>query len=640
MTSASKDQPINIDFLRIGDAPAQQGFPSEERQYRVHVRDRQGKVISFPWQDSTVHEDLSRMMSSNPDREVLKRLGRKLRICLDKTNWPLVEQEIERRLKAQQPIDIVISSDSSEIYALPWELLELSRSGRWLGELPNCLIHYDWTQESAHEPRLPRPGRVLFAWSDAGGQVPFQHHEEVIKNALLRTTLPCTLELNVLERVSPRSLKRALRDPDNPVTVLHLLCHGTKTGNGAPALALNRDGEESGAARVDATEFQQFFPPDAPPRLVVLCVCQSGDAGAPHILGGLAHNLHRQDIPAVIASRMPLSCNGSNLLTRVLYEELFAGSGDLRQAFLKARSETQADQRRTDWLSLQLYARRHSNEAFDPLCLQPRPGTGSSQGEVVLICHEALDKVSQKPELAGRRLRKVVYVDQTPLLKQRQWENLEAAVKSLADPEGKLQRALAEPEAEFGYYGLPFIPLGALAGFLAGRSRRVHVFELDRVTKQFVWPKGGDFPELTCEEQPGKAKTGALRLRLSISSKVELAECQKVLPDKKVRLDLHFTLPDPTPGLVRSEEQARAYVELLRAAIHRYKQDRAIKSIHIFAAIPVSITFLLGQELSATWFPEPYVYNFGQGETPGYKWRLNLRAAHQGKPSVKIFNKR
>lgn len=639
MASAPNDKLFNIDIVSIGTHTDQPSFPSEGRQYRVHVRDREGATVTFPWQDATIHEDLSAMMSSNPDQEVIKRLGIKLRTFLDDTNWSKIESEVEHRIMAQQPVDIVISSNAPEIYALPWEFLVVKRSNRPLGAHHNCLIHYDWIEEPSYEPRLPRSGLVLLAWSDAGGQVPFQAHEEALTKAFAKAKLPCALKLKVLQRATPKMLKLALNDSENPVTVLHLLCHGAKTGSGAPSLMLNRDGEEDGVARVDAAAFQQYFPPSTPPRLVVLSICQSGDSGAPHILGGFAQNLHRQDIPAVIASRLPLSCDGSKLLTHELYDDLLAGSGDLRQAFLKARSKIALQQRRSDWISLQLYARRNHPEAFDPLCLQPRPRSGSAQSDVVLICHEALSKVPQKPEFPNKRIRKTYYIKQTPLLDQRQWENLGQAIKDMIDPEGDLKQALAEPDAEFAYYGLPYIPLGALAGFLAGRNRHVHVFELERTTKQFTWRQGGDAPALTIDPQPGQATRGALRLRLSISNKVDLADCQRVLPDKKVTLDLHFALPDPKPDLIHSEEQARAYIEILRDKIHTYTQSLNIQSIHIFASIPVSITFLLGQQLSSTWFPTPYVYNFGKDESPRYKWRLNLRAAAQGKPSIRIFRK-
>lgn len=636
MTATPRAKEITLDFRFTGSTEDEQGFPSESREYEVFVRDRTCKLSSFPWQDSRVREDFAELMTSSPDPAVLKRFAKRLRRFLDGTNWPLAEAEIERRAKERQSIDIVISSNAPEIYALPWELLELEASGRWLGELDECLIRYDWTQEPLHEPRLPEPGRILLAWSDAGGGVPFSEHEQAIRAACEKTML----QVDVLPRVTHSLLKKALADPGRPVTILHLLCHGTVTRSGAYGLALNREDMDSIPDRIDATELQQFFPSHTPPRLVILCICRSGDAGEPHILGSLAQNLHRQDIPAVIASRMPLSCLGSNLFTQVLYTELLSGGGDLRAAFLRAKRALLVEQRRKDWVSLQFYARRRHEEAFDPLGLRVPSETGAPRRELVLICHEAYDKVSSAPEPIGWHVRKVVHLDQTPLLKQRQWENLEAAVESLASPEGELQRALTEPETEFGYYGFPFVPLGVLAGFLAGRSRRVHVFEPDPVTKRFAWSQGGAYPELKVEEQPGKAKSGAVRLRISISSEVALSDCRKVLPDRSVSLDLHVKVDAPAPELVRSEAQARAYAEVLRDAIYRKcaERERPIKSIHVFAAVPVSIAFLLGQGLSATWLPDCHVYNYGFREKPPYKWRLCLQAAFHRERSIEIFN--
>lgn len=640
MTSTPKAKEITLDFFLDGPATAQHGFPSEERTYQVQVFERTPKRASFNWGTPELREALAALETSNPEPTTFKYLGKRLREFLDETNWPRAEEEIDRRAQEGQPTNIVISSDAPELYSLPWELLELKRTGAHLGGLPDCLIHHDWQHPPSHEPRLPAPQRILFAWSPAGGGVPFEEHEQALQAALGKAKLPFSPQLEVLPRVNHRVLKEALSDPERPVAILHLLCHGTETRSGAYGLALSSEDPDGPPARIDAAELQRYFLPNAPPRLVVLSVCQSGDVGAPHILGNLAQNLHRQDIPAVIASRMPLSCDGSILFAQTLYAELLSGGGDLRTAFLKARRALDVQQRRKDWASLQFYARRGHEEAFDPFGLWLPKGTAAPRRELVLIRHEAYGHVTSTPELTDWHVRKVVSLAQTSLLKQRQWENLETVVESMTAPDGELQRALAEPETELGYYGFPYVPLGALAGFLAGRHRRVQVFEPDPVTKRFTWSQAGNPPKLKCEEQPGKAKSGALRLRISLTSEVALADCRKVLPDRSVSLDIHIKVDTPTQGLVRSEAQAREYAEALRDIIHKKCADRErpIKSIHVFAAIPVSIAFLLGQELHATWLPDCHVYNYGHREEPRYKWRLCLQAAFHRERSIEIFN--
>lgn len=640
MASELKRLVVTLDFFSNGNEVVQYGFPSEQRAYQVRIMEHPPERAEFPWQDPELRRSLSQLEQPNPEPTALKLLGKRLRDFLDKTAWPRVEVEIERRIKAQppQPVDIVISSNVREIYALPWELLELKSIERWVGTFENCLICYDAASQSFHESHLPTSGRILFAWSDAGGGVPAPEQLKSIHDARGKAVQVPALEIEELPRVTRRRLKGALADPGRPVSILHLLCHGAKMQNGAYGITLSRESEDGGADRIDATELQRFFPAHMPPRLVVLCVCQSGDAGPPHILGSLVQNLHRQGIPAVIASRMPLSVEGANLFTQELYTELIAKGADLRTAFLKTRSKLDLEQKRKDWASLQLYVRGRHEEAFDPLCRRVPLSADRARPDLVLIRHEAFDKISAAPDVGDWHLRKEVRIDQTPALKQRQWDNLEPEIERLVAPQGDLQRALSEPETEFGYYGLPFVPLATLAGYLAGRSRRVHVFEPDPVTKQLVWEKEGSYPGLEREEQPGTAQVGAVRLRISISFPVDLADCRKVLPDLKVRLDLHFRLEAPRPGVVRQEAQARAYAQVLRDKLYQLvDQDHSIKSLHVFAAVPVSVAFLLGQELSATWLPICYIYNFDRGESPRYKWRLCLRAAARGKRSVKVF---
>jgi hypothetical protein len=119
-----------------------------------------------------------------------------------------------------------------------------------------------------------------------------------------------------------------------------------------------------------------------------------------------------------------------------------------------------------------------------------------------------------------------------------------------------------------------------------------------------------------------------------------LEDCQQVLPDPEVALDLHFTLPAPRRGSVRREEQLKAYVQQIQDTLDQYisgSPPRPLKSVHVFAAVPVSVAFHLGRALAATWLPECFIYNYGKLEQPAYKWRLSLQAAAQGRRSVKIF---
>ncbi len=304
------------------------------------------------------------------------------------------------------------------------------------------------------------------------------------------------------------------------------------------------------------------------------------------------------------------------------------------------------DSKSKDWASLQLYAREWDDEALDPFRRSVPPSSDSTtpRRELVLICHEAYAKahVTLEPEdapalFAHRKVREAI-IDQTQALEGRQWKKLGAQVKRLASPKGELRRILLERDTELVYYGFPFVPLAALVGYLA-KTRHVHVFEYVREVGRFTWVReaNGSFPPLLVEKKEGESGSAA-RIRLSISAPVRLEDCQQVLPESDVRLELHFSLEFPQRGSVRREEHVRAYAQQIRTMLDQHVVGNPeIKSVHVFAAVPVSIAFCLGQALTATGLPACCVYNYGGEEQPRYKWRLWIQAAATGQDSVDVF---
>src|SRR6185295_3690003 len=68
-----------------------------------------------------------------------------------------------------------------ELFALPWELTRLSSDRCPIGDLPECVIQYEWARRRRLlAPEAGGPGRVLFAWSDAGGDVPVDGHRQAL----------------------------------------------------------------------------------------------------------------------------------------------------------------------------------------------------------------------------------------------------------------------------------------------------------------------------------------------------------------------------------------------------------------------------------------------------------------------------
>ena len=650
MSSVQPPLEIILKFTKARNVTASSTFAWEQEEYWVEDEDGDGSSVSFPWHEPWLRQALEALEESEPGSEVLERLGRCLRDFLRPTHWTREEDRIVRALNAQppRPIHLTIrSANADELYHLPWELLPL-RSRR-LVTLEDCLIRYECLPVPSHE-RPPSPqGRILFAYSNAGGWVPAVAHEKAIREACEKAGFRFDPQQDVLHDVSRKTLVDKLNDTSRPVTALHLLCHGTQVSSNAYGLTFSSVEASNHPDRLDSTQLRDlvFSSPNARSlRLVTLCSCQGGDAGTPaHLLGSVARMFHTQGVPAVIASRMPLSCAGSVSLTETLYEGLLA-QRNLRTVLSAIRSRLRNEVKSWDWLSIQFYSRVKDKASLTPFQDPPPPTPAPSGRRLILIRHEAYSRVSVEPEdtdaptlFAGRQPQ-VVPIDQTPELGLRNWRNLEAQVKRLASPDGDLLRAYAERDADVAYYGFPYVPLAALAGLLA-KNRQVHTFEY--VEGRFKWESGADapYPSLEVDVQPRESGT-AVRLRLSVSAPVSLEDCREVLPDSEVRLDLHFTLQGQKRGIVRREDQLKSYVQMIQETLDKHiaeNPDLGLESIHIFAAVPVSVAFHLGRALATTWLPECFIYNYGKSakEVPAYKWRLSLQEAALGRRSIKIF---
>ena len=119
------------------------------------------------------------------------------------------EQAVRELLAAVargESVLITLRLAAAELFALPWELLALSGSGLQLGALPGVLLRYAWPQTQTSPPsdavRNQEGGRVLFAWSAAGGAVPAAEHEAALRRACQLGPLPIEEVLQVLPQAA------------------------------------------------------------------------------------------------------------------------------------------------------------------------------------------------------------------------------------------------------------------------------------------------------------------------------------------------------------------------------------------------------------------------------------------------------
>lgn len=335
---------------------------------------------TFPW-DAALLSDLEAVRDAGGDPEVLARLGELLHRFVTPLGWPQLATQIKQARDQGQRVLLTIRSAAAEIYTLPWELLTLGASGEHVGALPEVLLRYEWP-ETGTTPEKPLPrtgiGRILLAWSAAGGAVPAAEQIEAVTRACAAGFHPLDPTRDVLAHASLRRLGDTLAAAGRegrPISVLHILCHGAPT-RGTFGLVLDGDGESDAAITVDAGRLRQVLAPHADMvRLVVLSACDSGNSGrVGNRLGSIAQALHRAGIAAVVASRYPLSVAGSIRFTQDVYTALLGRLASLESAILEARADLAGDAAHRDWASLQLYAREADGPDTRPLQFRPYPG--------------------------------------------------------------------------------------------------------------------------------------------------------------------------------------------------------------------------------------------------------------------------
>lgn len=263
-----------------------------------------------------------------------------------------------------------------------------------------------------------------------------------------------------------------------------------------------------------------------------------------------------------------------------------------------------------------------------------RQGPPRASGDVILLCHQSLEPARSHPDRESmperlRDCRVLPFVaNQAELMGSRGWRELPESIASLFEPLGPFQAALAKGKsAPVVYYGFPHVPLAALAGFLMGGTAEVHLIDCDHDSKQFAWPRDDANPQDLHVAQPTSIGRGAAIVRVSISARVAAADCQHHGGDP-VAVEFDFRLDAPMRGVVRREGQARAYARTIRQTLDQYVGgSRDVSSLHVFAAVPVSVAFLIGQVAASTGYPDTWIYNYRYDDRPRYRWALNLRRA-------------
>ena len=369
---------IDLEFARTETPEDPYAFRFGPQSYTLRTAQGGRKRVQLNWTDELL-ADLEALRAPKCDAAVIQRVAHVLCSFLQPAGWTYWAQEILKASHEHQPVYFTVRSSAAELYILPWELLSMEGTGQCIGELNHLLVRYEWpdtqTVPETHGPAAD-DGKILVAWSAAGGPIPAAEHISVLDEAFRPGDPAYCSHHQVLPNASVTRLANALEQAQNegaPVKVLHLLSHGGKLGE-TTGLLLDDDSGRSEPVGVDAWRLRHLLAPYASTlRLVVVLACESAQAGR---FDSVAQALHRSGIHAVIASRFLMSVAGSIQFSRVFYQDLLLHRSSISQAFLRGRTHLARQAARLDWASLQLYVRAEDTPA--DLLATPPPVSSAS----------------------------------------------------------------------------------------------------------------------------------------------------------------------------------------------------------------------------------------------------------------------
>lgn len=180
------------------------------------------------------------------------------------------------------------------------------------------------------------------------------------------------------------------------------------------------------------------------------------------------------------------------------------------------------------------------------------------------------------------------------------WDSSHAYLRRLA---GEIRQASTRLGAiEMHYFGLAEIPHVICFGAYIGDEQHVYPHDYDRDRATWSWPIGGESLAVEIYGLPTEQVThpGPVVVRVEISSAIADQEVDEAVGKDRLA-DIRIRPAGsriPVRGIVRSDADVESVRLAFRQAMAAIADARpAADVIHLFVAAPVSVCFVIGQEL-------------------------------------------
>ncbi|MFP2925393.1 CHAT domain-containing protein [Pyxidicoccus sp. 3LG] len=408
---------LTIEMGRAENPNEPYTFDGKPRRYIARSAQGRFGAAMFPWDE--VEALRTELQDGTPTSAVRRKMGDLLRRFLEDVlkelgGWKRIEDALVASEGKPAPTLLHFRFSAAELFCLPWAMLELS-CARSLGSLQPYPVQFEWASDTVAQKPSSHVGRVLFAWSDAAGPVYEAEHLSALRGACPAFD-PAE---DALARVDLESLREKLkkaRAEGRPFSILHFLCHGGPMLGGTFGLYWTNPERAARPAPIDGDRLRDVLAPYLGDlQTVVLSACHGGDPGlVGSMFGGVAHDLHRLGIPAVVASLLPLSVDGSIRMTGAFYTALCQRKASLLEAYQQAHEALNPSS--LDGASLQFFTQAPCEAAhakrpaivFSPDAVLPELSeevavayevnfTVASAAIVEALRHEAPDVIALRP---------------------------------------------------------------------------------------------------------------------------------------------------------------------------------------------------------------------------------------------------
>jgi AAA-like domain/CHAT domain len=310
--------------------------------------------------------------------EAAKRLGGQLyKAVFSSGIGSALDRSIEAANRESERLRIRLRlTNVPELANLPWEYLYDEPNDRFLAlSYKTSIVRYLGVPQPVNPLAVKPPLRVLVMASSPIGYDALGVDKEWSNLQTALGKMPRGLvEVDRTEKAALEALQERLSGGDQ-YHIFHYIGHGGfDPRTGKSVLVMEDDHRQ--ARFVDGPQLGVLLHNHPSLRLAILNACEGAVANQNDVFTGVAQNLIRQEMPAVIAMQFEITDSVAIILAKAFYESL-ARNAPVDMALAEARLAVFAADNGIEWGTPVLYLRAHDGRLFDveqpPLPPPPPP---------------------------------------------------------------------------------------------------------------------------------------------------------------------------------------------------------------------------------------------------------------------------